>query len=1136
MLARFFNFALMLLSSIPSSGRASPLSLSMPPKAEQLLSPDLLILEDPTGTLSYQDVALLSDAAFFRSPHKVPNFSFTNSAYWVRMQIHNDSQLSYPAVLEYSYASTNFVDFYWMSPQNSLRSIRTGDQLPNATRSIRYRLPVFPIELSPGLHTIHLRVQTDGVVQVPLTLYTKESFENKKLMETSLLYAIYGAMFAIVGYNLLLFISTRKLMVFYYVLFVGINTTTYPAQQGLTNFLFPEADLSWFNNSGQMMLCGLSAFFSLQFIRLFLEIPLFSIKQLRNSSGQARRNQIPSLILCFFSVLSILQSLISLVSYNLGAKLMTLLLFGIFLYVLILSSYRAIKGDRLAGLFLGAWSLFIVGGLVLVATYLAVIPVTLYSQFSISFGLVFENIFLSLAIGYRLRKELSEALKENISINAQLVEKERLRTQFFHNVSHELRTPLNGIIGFLELVREGSFGSISSDAKTHVTKALRLAEAQKSQVNTILDLAKAKRGELTLRIQDVSLHDIKVETDHLAEGLSFQTHSASYHSELSGLDRGFLGDKEKLLTIIRNLIGNAFKFHALDRPNHVRLDLIHSEQNLKIIVSDSGIGIPNSHRQRIFEEYGQIEGDARRSYEGTGLGLSMVHRLVELMRGTITLDTHLGKGSCFTVEIPCASREELHLTSDSVAIEEPSPMVHLTVDDSPLTVTPHSQEGARWDIYIIDDHATNCEIMEGLLLAEGYHVRHALSGQAGLAEMRLKRPDLLLLDMMMPEMSGADVLAAMRSDPLLEEIPVILVTARASDEDRIEGLRLGADDYLPKPVYAAELRLRVFNMIQRHRLLRDTERSTQEDKLLQLGSLFGDLSHELKNILQGTATAQSLDEFDSGMALVPVQLSEREHQTLAKALVSRETAEGYLQRLSWLQDLAATPLELTVIQQLAELKLTREVLLAIWVDLKQQPEEALTFASTQFKIFLQHRSLLAQMDRCWDLTQGVLGYSRGESAQTCSVDHIWNHVRPILNSRLRSHQIRVSSELSSEKLAIDSSHLMQVLINLYGNAIDYVADLAPEERWIHLRSWSAEDWIWIEISNGGPPIPSEIHAHIFQRGYSTKGQQGNGLGLYVSRRLVVEAGGELVYEEGSPHPRFSLKLLASRSLLDKKPA
>ncbi|HET9238482.1 MAG TPA: SpoIIE family protein phosphatase [Oligoflexus sp.] len=463
------------------------------------------------------------------------------------------------------------------------------------------------------------------------------------------------------------------------------------------------------------------------------------------------------------------------------------------------------------------------------------IAINLYDGPSfVNYGLLIFIFVQSQIVGMRFARTF-RLIKE---LNNKLVDQEKTRTAFFHNTSHELRTPLNGIIGHIDLLQRQEAEQLSSKAQETLRKCLRLAEALKNQVNTILDLARSKRGELELQVSRIDVNGLKQEADSLAEGLNFKSQRSHYQSQIIMNDdqTHAINDQEKILTILRNLIGNAFKFGAMHRDNDVALRLILNRETLIIEVADTGIGIPITERQRIFEAFTQVTSDARRRYEGTGLGLAMVHDLVRFLGGTIELESTVDQGSLFRVILPHQAAALLeNRVARHPAVSKPAPIA------LPDGTDPGPMETASWDhlkarqaarILVVDDNATNREVMFEILKSANYEVILAEGGQEALEKMRQEEFQLVLLDLMMPEVSGEDVMNTMKKEGLLVTVPVILITARASDEDRILGLTLGADDYLAKPILSQELLLRVRNLLERNQYVRTQKEHDVVEKML----------------------------------------------------------------------------------------------------------------------------------------------------------------------------------------------------------------------------------------------------------------------------------------------------------------
>jgi signal transduction histidine kinase len=394
--------------------------------------------------------------------------------------------------------------------------------------------------------------------------------------------------------------------------------------------------------------------------------------------------------------------------------------------------------------------------------------------------------------------------------------------------------------------------------------------------------------------------------------------------------------------------------------------------------------------------------------------------------------------------------------------------------------------------------------------------------------MRMARPQLVLLDMMMPEMSGEDVVQQMRAEESLRDIPVILLTARASEEDRLFGLSLGVDDYLAKPIVADELSFRVSNMLDRHELLRQVERLEGQDKLIQMGELFSDLSHELKNILHSGASVSDLQLHDARLALAGVSLGDAQREDLASALLKSEAPLDGLRRMESLDIPPQSPIKdalRSLRQILAFMNVSDQLLMRLWEDFQTMSEDELRYLENQLKILDQHQALMRMTRRTKELTHSVLAFSRtGSSDDSADISRIWLQVLQMAQARARRYTVRIDKDLDSHLVRANPSQLLQIILNLTMNALDAIGERAPEDRWIRISSQVREGFVDIILTNGGPQIPASVRARLFERGFSTKGEKGTGIGLHVSQRLAAKMGGTLRCEGEGAHPCFVVSL------------
>ena len=422
--------------------------------------------------------------------------------------------------------------------------------------------------------------------------------------------------------------------------------------------------------------------------------------------------------------------------------------------------------------------------------------------------------------GYRIRmKQLH--LKQHAEMEhfqaERLAEVDRLKSRFFANISHEFRTPLTLILGPAEQAIE-STQEPSMRQKLHLIK--NNTEKLHALVNQLLDFSRLESG--TMKLQ-VSRNDVVVFLRRTV--MSFESWAErkkidlAFHSDTES-GEGFF-DRDKLEKIVNNLLSNALKFTqeggAIEVSLRVRPEA--SRTNLAISVSDTGPGISAEHLPRIFDRF--YRADETHATEGTGIGLALTKELVELHHGEIAAQSTPGKGSVFTVTFPI---EESAYRRDEIIepplqggkLELPLAVVSpLGAGDSPTSQSPKGKP-----IVLIVEDNTDLRRYIREFLETDYAVHEAKDGKEGYDQAIERVPDIIISDLMMPKMDGMQLCRALKEDVRTSHIPVILLTARAGTESKIEGLETGADDYVTKPFDSKELMARVRNLIEQRRLLR----------------------------------------------------------------------------------------------------------------------------------------------------------------------------------------------------------------------------------------------------------------------------------------------------------------------------
>ncbi|MBI2390434.1 MAG: response regulator [Deltaproteobacteria bacterium] len=412
-------------------------------------------------------------------------------------------------------------------------------------------------------------------------------------------------------------------------------------------------------------------------------------------------------------------------------------------------------------------------------------------------------------------QELAEANRELREANEKLGALDVAKTAFLSNVSHELRTPLTLIRGPIEDAVSEADGALRGQELQMVRRsALRLHRL----INSILDFSRIEAGRLQSCFEPT---DLAVFTAGLAASFQslFESSGLKLVIDCPPLRAPVYVDRSHWEKIVLNLVSNAFK--ATFR-GEITVRQREAEGRVEIEVSDTGTGIPEHERARIFERFHRVEGARGRSFEGTGIGLSLVQELVKAHGGSVRVDSQVGKGSTFTVTIPTGTahlpqdrlvehREPAAVTASDPFVTEASQWLDGdpgAADDTSPAGFAEAAPSERARILVVDDNADMREYLTRLLRRH-WTVDAVGDGEAALALVHESRPDLILSDVTMPRMDGFGLLRSLRASAATRGIPVIFLSARAGEEAIVEGLETGADDYLLKPFSARELLTRV---------------------------------------------------------------------------------------------------------------------------------------------------------------------------------------------------------------------------------------------------------------------------------------------------------------------------------------
>jgi len=656
-----------------------------------------------------------------------------------------------------------------------------------------------------------------------------------------------------------------------------------------------------------------------------------------------------------------------------------------------------------------------------------------------------------------------------------LAEIDRAKTAFFSNVSHEFRTPLTLMLGPLEELLASQDESGNSQARLLVEVTHRNGLRLLKLVNSLLDFARIESGRVRANYEPA---DLAALTADLASSFRSATEKAGLRLIVlcPPLPGPVFVDRDMWEKIVLNLLSNAFKF-TFEGEIEVTLKPSPDGSLAKLTVRDTGTGIPLEEMPRLFERFHRVEGARGRTHEGTGIGLALVQELVKLHGGTVLVESELGRGSTFTVQIPFGDG---HLTPERTGpesaaastgmradayVEEALSWVssngYRTPEDQPRELHPAARSAIRGRVLLADDNADMRDYIERLL-SPYFDVESVADGRQALAKAKAHPPDLVLSDVMMADLDGFGLLQALRQYSATAALPVILLSARAGEESRVEGIEAGADDYLVKPFTGRELLARVTTHLEMSRLRREAA--------------------DRERGLRREAEAAS------------------ERATSALEALRRANADLEQFAFSASHDLQEPLRMVATFSQLLQVKYAGQ--------LDEQ-------ADTIIKHCVDGATRMGRMIR------DLLEYSRTSSLpapQTVAVN-LEDVLREVLDN-LRASIEESNAQVTHDPLPVLRSepvHLQQIFQNLVSNAIKYRGAEPPR---VHLGAarqgtpGPEKEWLFSVRDNGIgiDPLYKDQVFGLFKRLHSASQYSGTGLGLAICKKLVERYHGRIWVE------------------------
>lgn len=784
------RYLLMLLLSLPmlvGAAEFDEFTQSLP------LGRVIQVFEDASGEASIADVSSQALAGSFKTHDKATlNAGYSHSVFWLKVDLHyrpNNPAAQRSWLLELAYPPLDHLDLYLPDATGRYQlARRTGDALPFASRQIRQNNYLFNLDFAPDEHkTLYLRLQSQGSIQAPLTLWSSTAFLEEQPVRLYVLGMIYGVLLGMLVYNLFIYLAVRDTSYLYYIFYIAsFGLYQLSVNGAAVEYFWPNNP--WWANASTPFFIGAAGLFGSQFARSFLQTASHS-------------RWLDRLLVLLIACSAIVVALSLMTSYALALRLATALALAFTVTIFAAGIFAWWRGLRVARYFIIAWSAFLLGGAVNTLMVLGYLPNLFLTMYASQIGSAIEVALLSLALADRINsmreqqaQTLFDAGQKLEVLNQELAHSNRLKDEFLSTLTHELRTPMNGVIGSLELMQTVD---LDPELAQYQQTAAGSARDMMRMVNGILTLTELQAGRLKVQREDFSLRGVldrlqlQFAANAMSKALDFEIEVAT------GLPDRLQGDSSKLIQCLECLLDNAIKF---TREGGLVLRVTgksagEGRMALSFTVIDTGIGFTDLDEATLYQRFFQLDGSMTREYGGLGVGLAICRQLIELLGGRLTHQSQPGRGSRFQLEVEFA-----------LGNVPASPAEQRFKGYTPIS----RRAPQECSVLLVDDNSINQLVVRGMLLKLGYRVRTADSGRATLELLRRESFDAVLLDCQLPLVDGASICCQLRALPGCAELPVVAVVQSVERERCPTD---GMTDYLSKPVKFEELQATLYRRV-----------------------------------------------------------------------------------------------------------------------------------------------------------------------------------------------------------------------------------------------------------------------------------------------------------------------------------
>jgi len=744
------------------------------------LHENLDYLQDRDSTLTFKAVSQGPQSQQFQA-NTMPQFIKAGHplTYWFRVRVQNNSEQRrwhlYLASSRYSE-----LDFYAPDTNGVYKHIQTGNAHKFSSRPLDHQHFTFPFTLEKGQHAdLYLRahIQAEGLLWIPAKIATPEQLQALLGRHDGMFMSFYAIMACMLLYNLCLYLRLRLKALLFYCITVAADIGVLWSLDGI-NFRYIWPDSPGWERLSLAVIYLVALTTHLVFVYDILDIS----KRLRFLVWPFRL--LIGINVAGFLILALMpkhEVALSLIQLN-GISTMLLIMFAV-----ITGIARNVPSAKY---FLVSEIFFCAGTITRLTITLGLIPINEWTYYSFHIGYLFEVVLLSLALADRFR--LIQQEKEEL---------QRLAL-FLTTISHEMRTPMAGVDAALHLLKDQN---LPPKYERFVDAAIQSASEMIVLVDKILDFAEVQSGAMVTSQSTINLHALLEAQANRYRALS-HIKKLQFHLDIDPrTPDNVMVDSTKLQAILNILLDNAVKY-----TNRGSVWLIVKPDSttdagtlqLRFVIKDSGIGIPEEHQHRIFEYFQQADSSFAREHGGLGIGLSMCKQLTSLLKGSISFYSVPGDGSEFEVRLPVAAAKADAIES-AKASAEPAPLE--SMDD-----------GINARALVVEDNPVNKMVLSALLEKFGLTVTSVSNGEEALTYLRENHVDIVFMDCQMPVMDGFETTRQLRKfGGTNQQVPVIAVTANAMSRDIERCITAGMDDHVKKPIDRQLLRTKIQRLLTR---------------------------------------------------------------------------------------------------------------------------------------------------------------------------------------------------------------------------------------------------------------------------------------------------------------------------------